>query len=60
MSIKNITNLVKAYFIENWKNDILRTASITAALAMIFCLVSPLGHIVLKQNQLCSLFTVHY
>lgn len=44
MSIKNITNLLKAYFIENWKNDILRTGSITAALAMIFCLVSPLGH----------------
>lgn len=50
MSIKNITNLVKAYFIENWKNDILRTASITAALAMIFCLVSPLGHIDFLQT----------
>ena len=44
MSIKNITNLVKAYFIENWKNDILRTASITAALAMIFCLYAPMGY----------------
>ena len=59
MNINNIIKLVKAYFYENWRNDLIYSFGIMAALSLIMTIVS--GSPLLTEIKLAAIvFMVYY